>query len=320
MKRKNTIQIKFFFALILLTIAFTACDDFFEVDISKEHIALVVPVNGIETDIVSQVFRWEELDGASSYRLMIVTPDFKNAGALILDTLIATNYFEKTLTPGSFEWRVRGENDAFKTGWSSGVFTIFSTDDLTHQSIRLLSPSVNYFTNKTTQTLKWDDLYNADSYEIRAYKNEWNGELLIDSKTTTNSSVELTLPENEIIWGVKAVNDISETQFTTRRLVVDITPPGKPTLKLPSDNAELSNVRVDFSWESNDVTWTDVTDSLFIFYDSDLSEVAETKSVNTKSVIIDLTTGKDYYWCVKSIDKAGNQSAYSSVYRFSIGM
>lgn len=318
MRRIINIQISFLIGLVAMSLGLLSCDDFFEVDIRNENISLVVPANGIETDIVSQVFRWEELEGASSYRLMIVTPDFANAGALLLDTLITENSFAKTLIPGSFEWRVRGENSVYQTDWSSAKFTIFATEDLARQSVSLSSPAENYFTSQTVLSVRWDALYNADSYEIRVYKNEWNGALLFDPVIATEGSAELTLPEGEVWWGVKAVNDVSETQFATRRLVVDITSPITPTLIKPLNNAELSDKEVDFSWSSNDVTWTAVRDSLFIYYDSSLTEIVSKTAITDKKATIELTSGKSYYWRVNSTDKAGNTGSYSLTYQFSI--
>jgi hypothetical protein len=310
--------IHFAIALVLITNGFMGCDDFFETDISKDIIALVVPSNGIETDIVSQVFRWEELEGASSYRLQVVMPDFNNAEAMLLDTLISTNRFEKTLFPGAFQWRVRGENSGYKTAWTTAAFTIFATDDLTRQSIRLLNPSDNFFTNQTKVLLKWDTLYNADNYEIKAYKNNWNGSPVMEPLNTTDGNIELTVTEGEIWWGVKAVNEKSETQFTTRKFVVDLSPPVKPTLKSPLDKAELTNTKVSFSWDSNDINWTEVTDSLFIYQNTELTDVIKKVTVKEKQTTIELTSGKNYFWRVKSTDKAGNQSTFSSTFQFSI--
>jgi|WetSurMetagenome_2_1015567.scaffolds.fasta_scaffold202426_1 hypothetical protein len=314
-------RMKIQYVLLVLTaiVVMVACDDFFEVDISNKKITLIVPADGIETELVTQTFTWDELDGASSYHLMVVTPDFAAAESLILDTIVTTTYFEKTLVPGSYEWRVRGENNAYKTDWSSAKFVIYSSGDLTRQTVLLSSPAENYFTNKTTVTVKWNTLYNADSYEVRAYKDEWEGTLLFDPVKTTVGSAELTLSENEIWWGVKAINDSSESQFTTRRLIIDLTPPVKPTLLLPSSKEVLSDTEVDFSWKSNDVTWSDATtDSLFIYYDSDLTESVKEIVVTGNSSTIELATGKTYYWRVNSTDKAGNTGDYSSVSQFSI--
>lgn len=312
-------KIQVILPVIATVLSITACNDFFEVDISNKKVSLVVPADGVETEIVTQSFTWEELEGATSYRLMVVTPDFADAESLVLDTIITVTSFQKTLVPGSYEWRVRGENSAYKTEWSSAKFVIYASDDLTRQTIALISPAENYFTKETGITFKWNTLYNATKYELRAYKDEWGGSLLIDTLTTAPGSIELSIPEDGILWGIKAINDISESQFTTRRLVVDLTAPVKPTLNSPANKVVLSDPTVNFSWLSSDVTWTDATtDSLFIYYDSSLSESAKTMVVTGKNTSVELTSGKSYFWRVSSTDKADNRGPYSSVSQFSI--
>lgn len=308
-----------FLAALAMVLFMVSCETFFEEDISNDSIVLLIPGNDVETEVASQNFWWDKLEGATKYRLQVVTPGFSNGQVLVVDTLVSDNRFVKTLYPGRFEWRVRGENSAYHTEWSNSRFVIVATDDLTRQVVKLSYPGNDHFTNQTKIRFSWDALYNADQYQIEFYKGQWGVEPLVEPKTTTDPHIELVLAENEISWGVKALNDKSETQFAQRRLIIDLTPPVKPTLTAPDSLAQLSKAKVLFSWNSSDKTWTKVTDSLFLSKDKGMVDLVEKRLVLGKQTEVELSLGFTYYWKVKSYDQAGNASPWSDTSQFTLG-
>lgn len=94
---------------------FSGCEDFFEKDISEKRVELLVPADSVFTVRVCQTFVWDELEGASAYRLSVVSPAFTEPEVCLLDTLLSVCRFTFELEPGNYMWRVRAENSAWKS-------------------------------------------------------------------------------------------------------------------------------------------------------------------------------------------------------------
>lgn len=104
------------------------CDDFWEKDISGDSVLLVAPGRNIETYQEQQVFAWKEVDGASDYRLIVVTPDFEGVEEYLVDTVVQACTFRQILNPGKYEWQVEARNSAWKTSFSRSAFTILPAE------------------------------------------------------------------------------------------------------------------------------------------------------------------------------------------------
>ena len=73
----------------LLTLFFVmGCRDVFEKDISEKEVVLVAPADSVETTRATLTFAWEERDGATGYRLVVVSPSFDRIELYVLDTLV----------------------------------------------------------------------------------------------------------------------------------------------------------------------------------------------------------------------------------------
>ncbi len=191
-------------------------------DISAASINLVAPAAGYTTRDTEINFWWDELEGAQEYELQIVTPSFAAPQALKLDTTITGNTFQWTATPGVYEWRVRGINDQYATGYSAREFNINGEPDLSSKQVNILSPANGVSTTLTTLTFWWDEVEGAESYVLQVVKPTFEAatHLIEDSELTENKK-QLTLSAGEYQWRVKAVNSSSETPFTTYSLTVE---------------------------------------------------------------------------------------------------
>lgn len=107
-----------------LSFFFWACNDILEEDISKEHVTIIAPANGVETGFQSIGFFWESAEENRSFRIQIATPDFEEAVSVEVDSLLDKNSFIYYLEPGEYEWRVRAENSAYHSSYSTARFTI----------------------------------------------------------------------------------------------------------------------------------------------------------------------------------------------------
>ncbi len=311
--RKMTIRnIAIFFALVLIG----GCKTFFEEDISNQTVRLLSPASGTGTEIASQTFWWEKVEGASDYRLQVVTPSFESAETLILDTLISADKFTVTLYPAIYEWRVRAENSAWQTQWTKSQLQIYSTLDLTRQKVNLLSPGL--ITNIKSIRFQWDGVLNAQSYSFVAYKDQWDGVSAVTSTKVDTIFFEKELNDGKYVWGVKAKNPVSETLYSQKTLVVDATPPVIPDLSSPSDSSAFTNTTISFTWSSSDLTSGISQDTLKVFSDKSLTNLIKSVATDSKGAEISFTNHAVYYWTVRSVDKAGNAGKTSNAFRFTI--
>ncbi len=290
------------------------CNEFFEEVIEKDSITMLAPADGIETEIVTQTFWWQEIDGASGYRMQIVSPSFNSIEVFVVDTLVKGDKFEATLFPGDFEWRVRGENSAYQTDWSIAKLFIIDSDDLTRQTIQLVKPAHDAFTKGEEVGFLWKDLPKAQAYDLKVYSDGWGQNLVLDSVGITTNNLGLLLEEGEFWFGVRAVNNTSQTLFSNNRFVVDRTPPASPNPLSPANNETLSDSTVVFTWTSSDPVWNTVIDSLFVYekISSQESMLYHQAAYNNKTATVKLFRGRTYFWYLKSMDKAGNKSNMSS--------
>ena len=107
--------------LMLGLLSFISCDDILEEDISNDIVQTTYPFEGavIESNVVN--FQWEELDGAKKYRVQVL--DFDET--VVLDSLVTKTSFLCPLSPGNYQWKVRGENFAYESNYSfSSTFSV----------------------------------------------------------------------------------------------------------------------------------------------------------------------------------------------------
>jgi hypothetical protein len=84
-------------------------------DISKSTVVLRGPADNIQTTNKQNLFLWDEVEGASKYHVLIVTPDFQSPTKPVLDTTIVKTSLVRQLLVGKYEWCVQGINAEFKT-------------------------------------------------------------------------------------------------------------------------------------------------------------------------------------------------------------
>lgn len=311
--KKMTIRNTFLF---LVLIVISGCKTFFEEDITNQTVAILSPARGTVTEIASQTFWWQKVEGAMKYRLQIVTPSFDSTEVLVLDTLVASDKFMVNLFPSVYEWRVRAENSGWQTPWTMGELEIYSTMDLKRQKINLLSPGL--MTNKNTNRFEWDELYNAKNYSFVIYKEQWDGVLAVEPTNVEDAFIEAELMDGKYVWGVKAENSTSESLFSQKTLTVDATPPLKPALISPSDGLTASSLTLSFSWNSSDLSSGIARDTLKIYSDKSLTRLMKTIVSDSKNAEISFTDRTVYYWTVRSVDKAGNAGLASSAFSFTV--
>ena len=94
------------------------------VDISSKQVKLTSPADKHTTVNTDITFLWEKLQGANTYNIIIVKGSFDIVEDKILDIETADLDVSQTLTPGNYEWKVKGVNEISETGYTQYSFTI----------------------------------------------------------------------------------------------------------------------------------------------------------------------------------------------------
>ena len=307
---------KYLLKAVLIALMFCACEDFFVADISNEVLTVNSPSDTFQTTNNNIMFWWNMVKGADSYHLQIVQPDFSHVERFLIDTSVSTDRYTAFLQPGLYHWRMRAINQEYQTQWVFGILQIDSTIDLSGHLVQLVSPTDKDTTCKTTHLFKWSKLYNADEYRFVIKTPNISGTELLSVKLT-DTLFSYTLGEGSCFWGVQALNSSSQSSYAYRSVYVDTTSPGVPQLLSPINNVILANSLITFQWQHQLPGVSSITDSILISGDSLFSSLVLGIAAYGTSYTDSLGTGK-FFWKAKSVDKAGNSSAYSTVHSFQI--
>lgn len=309
---------KYFNICILLSLMclISNCDVLLEPDISRLTVPLKAPANNISTNIESQTFWWDFVDGATFYNIQIVSPSFDAVQQLITDSEVETNTFEQSLPPGEYEWTVVAYNNSYISKSEIYKLTIEQDSTLDNQNILLVSPNDNETINENPVRLLWQPLSAANQYFIEVASPDFtNSTYIITSETTTNDYLDvLDLADATYQWRVKAMNTNSQTGFTAQTFTVDRTPPTAPVLNSPADQSIFPlNININLLWTSDSDA---VMDTLIITRDLGQGEetILTLPTVDFSYTFMDSTstTNQTYFWKVKSVDIIGNVSNGSS--------
>ncbi len=112
---------------LIIVISTLSCEEIInEQNITNDAIHLVAPTENVLLKTNEKIiFNWEALNGATTYKLQIATPNFSNATQLLTDTLVQRTDFSKESLPiSAYEWRVKGMNSAFETVFTTNGFIV----------------------------------------------------------------------------------------------------------------------------------------------------------------------------------------------------
>lgn len=302
--------------LIMLLFVSFSCDDILEEDITDNNVQTTYPTEGLTIEGNTVKFSWQNLDGADDYRIQII----KRNQIIEIDSLVATNTLTVMLDSGTYQWRVRGENFAYQTSYSFPVnFSTKASTNLMDQDISLLSPTDDFYTKNINTIFTWNKLTNATSYNFELIK-KLSGEQTIFQETditSTNLTIDVTLIDEdaEYIWKVKALNDNSETQYSQRSVFLDREAPNQPAITSPADQATTTTM-VTFNWTNGTDTGnvkSAITNTIDIASDTDFNSIIHSASTTNNSVQYEFASAGTYFWRIKAIDGATNESDYSIV-------
>ncbi len=314
----NTLYRPIYLYLLALTALVVSCDDFFEENIQEQGVQVISPIDGFSSPLQSITFWWESLAGATSYNIQVVSKSFNNVHKVWADTIVDGTQLILVLSPGEYQWRIRGFNSAYSTSYQTFSFSIEYNTNLENQEMVLKTPEDNIFTNSNSILFSWFELAAAEKYIFSIRDSEGNAlvapieteecELLFPDDFDLGD-----LPDGLYTWSVQAKNWFSETTVASRSFTLDRISPSMPVLLLPANEDTLSMGNVTFSWEQQSESIAPLYDSLFV--QSSDGNVSIKLRVNSLVETIELEDG-EYEWRVQSYDFAGNSSQSSATRNF----
>lgn len=290
-----------------------ACSDLFEKDLEPESVVLTTPMDMDTLENYTVNFWWQELEGADNYRVQIVSGSFSLPNALIFDSISEANVFDLTLSPGEYEWRVKGINGSSETDYTTFSFFINQNEDLSQEQLIFKTPLNNEIFNTISVDVSWFLNLKANDYLLDVTE---NGSNVLPTITTSQDNAQISLYEGVFECSLQGRNNTSISTASARTFTIDTTAPAAPSLNLPLVNELVDTNFISFDW-THGSSLTSISDSLFIYSDSLVTLVDVYVESGEQSDITFSTSGV-YYWRVRSVDQAGNRSAYSAVRKFTI--
>ena len=293
------------------------CEAIFVEDISENAVVLLAPTNNSVITSGTIVFNWQEIVDASEYEVQIARPSFESATQILLDSLATITTLSKELAVGDYQWRVRALNSEYNTDFGTHSFSVIDAN-FENKIIPLVLPIDKDTTNVKNQTLVWQAIESAKEYRIQVWQPDIDGTKIEDT-SVTNTNYEYEFPEGDFTWQVRGETISKNTVFSSRTITVDTTAPNTPTLDLPTDNATIAaTTSTTFKWNRTDIVGTPELDSIYFYSEVTLQNlVHKNRGITKEYTKNDFSTG-DYYWFVKSFDKAGNDSTSSTTRKLTI--
>lgn len=295
------------------------CTELFEEPVTDAVPELLSPGDSAHTGRYAIEFLWEPVEYALEYRVQVVTPSFDSVNLYVADTIVSDRRYLQTLDPGRYQWRVRAQNGSSSSVYSTRTFTVHRSD-LSGQRVLQEAPGRDILTNDPDISFSWQSIFGVDVYELQIDTDNFsNPDRLVARETTVATTHGFTLPaEGRYEWRVSGSNDTAQTQWSDVRVItLDQTPPAAPTPVSPNNNQQVARP-VTLRWRRD----SDADHYLVYVYqaDSTILDAAQfPQSVrDTTFVSSGGASRASLLWRVRSVDKAGNTSAYSDWRRYTL--
>ncbi len=252
-------------AVLFGIVGIYSCEDIISVpDIREDSIVLLAPADNVVLNDVEVTFTWEEADFVDQYQIQVASPTFEEASQVVLDTIVGDSLatirsITRSFIPDTYQWRVRGLNSNFQTLYTTRNFIIDTLGqdedvDLSMSMVTTIAPVDGTTLTESEINFNWEALENATSYNVQiAFPNFETPVQVVRDTTLTGLSYTTELASNTYEWRIKAMNDTSETLYTTHGFSVihplDISG-DSVVLIAPTSGSVIENNTVSFSWEA----------------------------------------------------------------------
>ncbi len=282
------------------------------------------PIDGFTTNQTTINFVWQLstdlASGTSSYTLQISTDS--GFSVIYYSTTTAETNTVATLSQATYYWRVQAKDFANNYTLYPTPYTLI-IDTTLPSAPELISPINWATTNYIYQTFEWGIVTDSGPAGISHYRLEISTSSdfnpLNQAITTSQASLATTLSQSTTYyWRVFAVDRAGNysTVKDTYAIVIDTVVPQIPTLTSPLDNYATNQITLTFEYTSVDIGPSGIKNyELQISSYSNFSPIYYS-TITTLTQITTTFTENIYWWKVKSQDRAGNFSSFSSTRQF----
>lgn len=326
------------FLCFLLTgsmLLLNSCKDIIAKDITGDTPTVILPQSNDTVAVNPVHFKWNELEGATKYRLEIVSPSFTNISIYALDSIVTGTNFFFPLDSNEYQFRMTAINAGYESQVTAPItFWVGTSAGSSTGGVLLNTPLDNSYVNETFNGyFSWLSLAGANTYTFELHQGttfagatqHYADQL---GSVSIYSSTGAQLTEGPYTWGVKAfLSNGNETAYTKRTFYVDTTNPGTAIPVSPVSGQSISlagSPSVTFTWsfppDNGTVnapvfaTWELATTSTFativLSHPYAAAQTTATENFSTQSV-----PSGTYYWRLRLSDAAGNTAAFASTAR-----
>lgn len=310
--------------ILFISLSLLGCKDFVEKNISEETPVLILPANNVTINSNPVHIKWEELEGATQYRIEIVSPEFANIESFPLDSIVTGTNFFFSLDSAQYEIRITALNAGFTSHPSAIKRFWVGTSQGGANAVTLLTPDADIYENASFDgKFSWSPItstavssYTFELHESTSFAGAYVGQPINQlgiTNITVPEAAGSELSEGAYCWGVKAYfANGGDTEFSKRIFYIDKTAPGLAVLTAPSNNYSVSGSAgpVDFSWTlpAQGSGQSPIQSKIEIATDTGFSNLIDTFNYSTAVTYSRTMTAGTYYWRVVVKDEAGNIS------------
>jgi hypothetical protein len=295
----------------------------------------LTPVNNASTNNPSFDNTWSKVDGASKYEYITkymlggsehTYNDTSDAGNYVLGGSTITRH-NNGAPESTYAWKVRAI-DATGTPGAWSTESNVTVDTTKPDAPTLNSPANNAVANGATLVNKWNAASGAVKYVYQSYNNAAATSIRW-TETTTSLQKSATNVANGTIfwWRVKAIDAAgNESGWSDLwKVTIDNTAPSVPTGGTPHETTLTTNDFY-FNWNASTDNRSDALNYEFRASQNagQVGAAADNSGAWMSGVLpsptIHSTGAGDgtWYWQVRSIDAAGNKSAWSQVWNVTL--
>ena len=182
------------------------------------------------------------------------------------------------------------------------------------------SPADGTITNDNTPTFEWTHGENADNHRLLVdndpdFSFPEENRIVLDNYYTIAD--ENSLPDDNYSWKVIAIDAFGENESSIWTFLIDTIAPAAPTLGSPENNAVESDLTQTFTWTEPEAG---VTYDIQIDNETSFTSpyVHENTGLADNSYIYTFASDCVYYWRVRAVDAANNQSPWADNFKLTI--
>jgi hypothetical protein len=276
---------------------------------------LELPADGSYTSDVTPELNWDPAADAVSYTLEYAD-NSGFTGSTVVSGITDTNYTMPILAENTWYWHVKAVDLALNESANSSDWS-FTVDTTPPAVPTLAEPADGSSINDNTPALHWHPATGADNYTLEYADNPgFTGSTVVADIADTTYTLP-TLADGDWYWHIKAIDQaLNESAYSADwSFTLDTAAPGIPTLVSPADGIFTNDDTPGLTWNSSAGA---NTYTLEYADNSGFTGAVQVSGLSDTTYTMPSLSDGDWYWHVKAVDQALNESAYSTAWSFTL--